>query len=219
MNESPLSLATQLEAVTAKLLVSFPEEVRLLFARKTEELVKADLVARARRVGDAVTDFSLPTTTGDSVQLKRQLEAGPLVLSFYRGTWCPYCSVEFEALARSSREASAANASVLAVSSQGEDRYPTEGRASNFYDAIDGGNALAREFGLVYDLGERMTQVYRRFGIDLTTLQGTDSFELAMPASYVVDQSGVIRYAFVNPDYTQRAEPGEILDVVRGLAA
>ena len=81
----------------------------------------------------------------------------------------------------------------------------------------DEGNRVARDFGLVFTLPAEMRSIYQDFGIDLPAANGDESFELPMPATYVIDRSGAIRLAFVNVDYTTRLDPEEIIDALKKL--
>jgi peroxiredoxin len=81
----------------------------------------------------------------------------------------------------------------------------------------DVGNGVAREFGLVFTLPEEMRSIYQDFGIDLPGANGDESFELPMPATYVIDKSGIVRLAFVDIDYTRRLDPEDIIDALKKL--
>jgi peroxiredoxin len=81
----------------------------------------------------------------------------------------------------------------------------------------DVGNRVAREFGLVFTLPEEMRSIYQDFGIDLPGANGDESFELPMPATYVIDKSGIVRLAFVDIDYTRRLDPEDIIDALKKL--
>jgi peroxiredoxin len=81
----------------------------------------------------------------------------------------------------------------------------------------DVGNKVAREFGLVFTLPEEMRSIYQDFGIDLPGANGDESFELPMPATYVIDKSGIVRLAFVDIDYTRRLDPEDIIDALKKL--
>jgi len=81
----------------------------------------------------------------------------------------------------------------------------------------DSGNVVARSYGLVFVLDPALHPIYKNFGIDLPARNGDDSYEIPIPATYIIDRKGVIRYAYVNTDYTRRAEPSEILAAVQSL--
>lgn len=92
-----------------------------------------------------------------------------------------------------------------------------KGKNLNFDLLSDPGNRVAKTYGLVYTFPEDLKQIYLQFGIDLEKYNGDDSWTLPMPGRFIIDRSGVIRYAEVNPDYTVRPEPEEVIDVLKGL--
>lgn len=89
--------------------------------------------------------------------------------------------------------------------------------ALEFEVLSDAGNKVARQFGLVFKLSDTMQEIYRNFGIDLPTVNGDQSFELPVPATYVVDKNGIITYAFIDADYTKRLDPEIIVEELQKL--
>lgn len=212
METSPQSLRDRIDSWSAENASDFPPEIRQLFAKKTEELLKSDILGTCLKDGQAAPDFELPDSDGVPVRLGDTVRKGPVILSFYRGTWCPYCTLEFGALLESVprfRERGAA--AVLAISPQVLNRHENPG-VSGFIDLSDPGNRVARQFGLVYPLGDEIRRVYENFGVRLAELNADESFEVPIPATYVVDQDFRIRYASANADVTERAEPELLLE-------
>ena len=169
-------------------------------------------------VGDTAPDFSLPDAMGRPVSLSEMLRSGPVVLTFYRGSWCPYCNTELRALQQALPDVEAARARMVAVSPQTPDSSMTivERQNLTFPVLSDAGNRIARHFGLVFRVDEDVRDKYRSAGIDLARSNGDDSWELPVPATYVIAPDRTITYAFVEADYTKRAAPA---DVVAALAA
>lgn len=185
----------------------------------TAAAVSADeAVKLALGVGDTAPDFELPDAAGGRIRLSDMLASGPVVLTFYRGSWCPYCNTELRALQAALPDVEAARARMIAVSPQTPDSSMTivERQKLTFPVLSDAGNRVAREFGLVFRVGDDVREKYRAYGIDLARSNGDDSWELPVPATYVVAPDGTITYAFVEADYTRRASPD---DVVAALAA
>ena len=147
------------------------------------------------------------------------LARGPLVLTFYRGVWRPYCNMDLQAIEDAADEIRALGASLVAISPQtAPNRRKSEREnALSFPILSDHGNALANEFGLRFRLPDDLIAVYKGFGNDLTVGNGEPSWTLPMPARYVIDRNGVIAYAEVNADYTRRPDPAELLPVLRRL--
>lgn len=161
----------------------------------------------------------MPNATGQIVSLAEVLTRGPVVLSFYRGGWCPYCNLELQALQRHLPEIREMGASLLAVSPQTPDNsLSTAEKHQLQFDVLsDQGDQVARTYGLVFTVPPELHSIYRQWGIDIPAWNGDESWELPLPATYVIDRGGIIRSAFVNLDYTQRMEPADILRELRAL--
>lgn len=177
------------------------------------KLVEAHIERNALGVGAQAPDFTLPDVHGEPVRLGGLLERGPVVLSFYRGAWCPYCNLQLRAYQRALPQIVARGATLVAVSPQLPDGSLTmaEQNALGFPVLSDQGNQVARQYGLVFQLDGAVRERYLGMNIDLERSNGDSSWELPMPGTYVIDRGGTIRLAFVHPDYTRRLEPAEIL--------
>ena len=213
------SLQNQLEEYAQEFSKKVPGEVRQTMNEGGREV--ADFVASLKTLGkeDQAASFALPDVNGDEVKLEELLQQGPVVLSFYRGGWCPYCNLELRALQAALPEIRELGASLVAISPQTPDQSlsTSEKNELEFSVLSDVGNQVAREFGLVFSLPESLRPIYAQFGIDIPAHNGDDSFDLPVPATYVIDRDGTIKYSFVNVDYQQRGEPSEIVAALRGL--
>ena len=149
------------------------------------------------------------------------LQKGPLVVTFYRGVWCPYCNMDLQAIEEAANGIRALGASLVAISPQTAPnrRKSKRENALSFPILSDHGNAVANAFGLRFRLPDDLIAVYKGFGNDLAIGNGEGSWTLPMPARYVIGTDGVIAYAEVNPDYTRRPDPSELLPVLRRLKA
>ncbi len=190
-------------------------------ALATADLVASGIAERALAVGATAPEFALPDVTGETLSLQTLLNQGPVVLSFYRGGWCPYCNLELRALQNALPEIQASGANLVAVSPETPDNSLTTAQKNDLSFAVlsDAGNRIAREFGLVFVLPESLRPIYEGFGIDLPAYNGDDRFELPVAATYVIDTDGRIAHAFINADYTQRLDPAEILAALERLQA
>ncbi|MFA4938847.1 peroxiredoxin-like family protein [Brevundimonas sp.] len=183
-----------------------------------KRLVALDVGASAPRIGDPFPDFSLPDPRGVHRSLGDLVSEGPLVLSFNRGGWCPYCSHELAAWGEEASVLKAAGGRLVVVSGElGERASALKGMTGD--DAVvlcdvDHGVALAS--GLAFHLSADLNALYLKAGLDLATIYGSGGTFLPIPATFVIDQDRVIRYAFVDPDFRYRASPH---DVVRFLGA
>lgn len=202
-----------------EMIPQMPEDVLKAFMEATERLVKSGIAERALNVGDALPDFTLPNTRGEAVSSRDLLKSGPLVINFYRGGWCPYCNLELNALQKALPQIQALGAQLVAITPELPDKSlsTTEKNSLTFEVLSDKGNAVSKTFGLVFTLAEKLRPLYSNLGIDIPEFNGDESFELAMPATYVVDTKGTITLAFVDADYTKRLEPAEVIEALNKI--
>lgn len=187
--------------------------------RSTAELIASGQAERALKVGDRAPTFELPDADGKPVSSRSLLEQGPLVLTFYRGVWCPYCNLDLQALEAASGELRELGANLLAISQQtaANSRRAQRDNKLSFPIVSDQGGETANAFGLRWVLPEYLRELYRSFKVELPEINGEPSWTLPMPARYVIAQDGVIAYAEVNPDYTRRPDPSELLPSLKQL--
>jgi peroxiredoxin len=181
--------------------------------RAAHELAATGMARSALGVGARAPRFTLPDATGELVALDDLLANGPVVLTFYRGAWCPYCNLALRALQRHHDAIAARGAHLVAVSPRipDESLSLTEKEQLAFPVLSDIGSEVAKRFGIAFDLSDELGTVYDGFGFDLQRVNDGHARTLPLPATYVIDGTGVIRWAFVDTDYTVRAEPGDIL--------
>ncbi len=132
---------------------------------------------------------------------------------FYRGAWCPYCHLALRAYQRALPNTQARGASLVAISPQTPDHSRTLAEKLELTFALlsDMDNQVARQFGLVFTIDEAVRGAYKQVGANLPAFNGTDSWDLPMAGTFLVDQSGTVRLAFVNPDFTRRLDPSVII--------
>ncbi len=198
-----------------------PPEAVEAFHRSTQELIDQGLADRALQVGDAAPQFTLLDSDGNQVSSKELLARGPLVLTFYRGNWCPYCNLELQALEEVVSNIRSRGASLVAVSQQSQKNSRISQRQNNlsFPIVTDKNGDLAELFGLRWSLQPYLTEVFKMFKVDLPVIHEDNKWTLPMPARYVIDRDGSIVYAEVNPDYTQRPEPSDLFPVLDKIAS
>jgi peroxiredoxin len=187
-----------------------------------EELRASHLAERAAKVEQQAPDFTLPDSGGNDVSLAALLASGPVVLSFYRGEWCPFCNLELAAFQRVLPRLEALGATLVAVSPEKPDfgQLLADKQKLTFPVLSDLGNAVARAYGLVFTLDAASKAMsLNMFHRDLAERNGDDSWELPIPATFVIDRSGVIRFAHVDPNYmVGRADPELVLAALERLA-
>jgi peroxiredoxin len=208
-----MTLQANLKAITEGVRQQAPAEVFAAIEAANAKLEISGIAGRALKAADRIPDFDLPDATGKVVRSADLLAAGPLVISFYRGSWCPYCSLELKTLQQNLSEFRARGATLVAISPQTPDESLTTKQKNELAFPVlsDAGSKVARKFGLVFTLDETLKPIFKAFGIDLLAHNGVDTWELPIPATYVVAKSGKIVSACVDVDYRNRAEPAEIL--------
>jgi peroxiredoxin len=215
------TLESQLEAARAASRSRASQPVLDAIATANRRLAQSGLLAHALRAGQRAPDFALPDATARTVTLESLLARGPVVASFYRGAWCPYCNLELQAWQRHLPELGARGAALVAISPQKPDASLTlvEKHALAFDVLSDAGNQVARRFGIVYAMDEPLRPIYERSGVDLPAHNGDSSFELPVPATYLIAQDGLIAGAWIELDYRYRAEPSAVLARLDELSA
>lgn len=195
-----------------------PRVVRALDA-EIDDLSRSGIGDRALKIGDTAPDFELSKPSGELVRLSGRLRSGPVIISFYRGGWCPYCNLELTALENARSQFEDLGAYMMAISPQRPEQTAEMAEKQGLtYDLLsDPGNTVAQTFGIVYHLHDEMQSIYDEFGLDLPVWNGDESFDLPVPATYVVDSESRIRMAFVDPDYTKRLDPSEIIRTLRSI--
>ncbi len=196
-----------------------PEEAKSLMAESQQELAKSGIEDNTLKVGDEVLDFELPNAVGNTVSLGELLKKGPVVISFYRGVWCPYCSLELQAYQDLLSEFEALGATLVAISPQTPDNSLSTSEKNQLkYEVLsDVGNKVANQFGLVFTLNPKLHELYDKWGLTIPKFNGDDSWKIPIPATYVINTDGKVSYAFTDIDYTKRAEPADVIDNLKGL--
>lgn len=196
-----------------------PADVQAVHERAVASLKALGIAAKALNVGAKTPAFKLPDHNGKLVSSAKLLAKGRLVLSFIRGRWCPFCVGQMEAMNYIAAQIEAAGASLVAISPQTEKQayFMHDQHKLAFPLLVDTRNQLARQFGLVYRVPDGQQALYRRTFVNLSFTNGDDSWELPIPATYVIDRDGPILFASANEDYTDRPEPLEILGTIERI--
>lgn len=197
-----------------------PPDVVAHMDQATMALVGSRATDRAVHVGTRAPHFTLPNTAGKDISLERLLNEGAVVLSFYRGVWCPFCNLELRALQQSAAEITRLGARLVAISGQTPDNSLSMAEKNGLtYEVLsDVGLTVARSYGLVFELPEYLQADYRELGHPLSQFNGTDQNTLPIPGTFVIDPAGIVRYAYVNPNYMYRADPAAVIAALRTLA-
>jgi peroxiredoxin len=190
-----------------------PAEARAVHARVVAELKASGIEQRALSAGATVSSFELKDHNDKVVRSADLLAKGRLVLCFFRGRWCPFCVGQLEAMNRVLPQIQEAGATLVGISPQTvqQSYFMVDQHRLRFPLLSDAGNQVARQFGLAYRVPDDQQAIYRRAFINLPFANGDDSWELPIPATYVLQRDSCVLWASVNADYTERPEPEEIL--------
>jgi peroxiredoxin len=172
------------------------------------------------KVGESAPDFTLPNAFGEQVTLSQQLAGGPVVLTFYRGAWCPYCNLELRALQGALPHFERLGARLIAITPQQPDKSLEQVRQDGYRFEIlsDLDSSVMRAYGLHFAVPDALSELYRaRFGLDLASYNGPGRYELPVPGTFVIDRHGIVRAAFADTDYKRRMEPADIIASLRAL--
>jgi peroxiredoxin len=213
------TFAEQRDEFNARLAQQAPAEIVEGFARIIADQAAVDYAARAAKVGDRAPDFMLRDQLGREVLLAGELELGPVVLIFYRGEWCPYCNIMLRTYGLRANEFRERGARLVAVSPQTPDNSLTMAEKHNLEFPVlsDEGGAVIGAYGLKYDIDAQSQKVLEAAGINVANYNGAGGWILPAPAVFVIGRDGIVRFASVNGDYTQRPEPEVVLGVLDSL--
>ncbi len=198
-----------------------PAETQAVHARTIAELKQKQLAANILPVGSKIPEFQLQDHNGKEVSSSELLSKGRLVLCFIRGRWCPFCVAQMEAMNLVLPEIEQAGATLVAISPQTVQQsfFMRDQHKLRFPLLSDAGNKVAREFGLTYRVPEEQQALYKRAFVNLPFVNGDASWELPIPATYIIDHDGTVLYASADEDYTERLEPADIVRFLTNRSA
>ncbi len=215
---SRATLQSDLDEKKAAFEQKASEEKKKLYAEGIKAVAVSGILESAKQVNDKAPDFELQNASGEAVKLSDYLKKGPVVLTWYRGGWCPYCNLTLARLQEELPNFRAEDANLLALTPELPDRSMTTAQKHQlkFEVLSDVGNVVGKKYGVVFRLMDEVAAAYQN-GFDLHSYNGDESNELPLAATYVIDRNGIIRYAFLDADYRNRAEPKDILEALKGL--
>ncbi|MGG1632144.1 peroxiredoxin-like family protein [Rossellomorea sp. NRS-1567] len=194
------------------------QEVQDKMGKAINELERSD-DGKGLRVGEKAPNFTLPDATGKGVALEDVLKNGPVILTFYRGGWCPYCNMELRAYQQLMEDIKSAGAELIAVSPQTPDASLStkEKNELDYFVLSDEGNKVADKYKLVYKLPPYLVDIYKEKGLDLEKANDSDSWTLPVSATYIIKQDGTIAYEYTKADYKDRVEPSEVVEKLKSI--
>ncbi len=195
-----------------------PKDIQEIMISATKKLEDENISKNAPNIGDKAKDFTLKNVLNKESSLDNLLKENDfVVISFYRGAWCPYCNLELKALQNINDELISLNTKLVAISPQTPDASLStkEKNELKFEVLSDVDSIVIKEYGLVFNLADELKPIYEKFGINIPKSNGNESFELPLPAVFVINKNKEIIFRFIDEDYTKRCEPKTILDTIR----
>lgn len=210
-------LSKQLEAREEEFKGSLPEEHQILL--QSVDYLRESGIARGLQAGESAPDFTLTDALGKEIRLSEELANGPVILTFYRGGWCPFCNLQLRAYQEFLPEFRELGASLIAVSPQSPDNTLSqqEKERLTFLVASDTEGRVAEQYRVLYEVTGSLKSLYEKFNLHLPEYNASSRWFLPVSATFVVDRSSIIRYAHIDPNFMRRLEPDTILQVLRDL--
>lgn len=192
-----------------------PDEIKQIFSRAIKELQETGKV-KGIKAGGRAPNFTLKDTLGNDIELYEKLKNGPVVLTFYRGVWCPYCNLQLRAYEDIFPQIQAEGAELLAISPQKQEKSISVAEKNNltFKLLTDVDGETSEKYNILFEVPTYLREVYEQMGINLSEYNMGEKWSLPLAATFIIDKNALIRYSFVNVDYTERMEPIDILSIL-----
>lgn len=196
----------------------FTNKKKQIYSDGIADVKNSGILGKALNIGDKAPNFTLNNALNKPVSLYNELKNGPIILTWYRGGWCPYCNITLLKLQENLPNFQKLGASLIALTPELPDKSlsTSEKNKLEFTVLSDIDNKVGKEFGVVYELYSAVASMYEK-GFGLSKYNGNNSNELPLAATYIIDQNGIIQYAFLDSDYRNRAEPSEIIKALQKL--
>jgi len=214
-----VSLQLELYKFQREFLAKFPPEKAKIMQEATQALVKNFQNQRTLSIDDQAPDFILQNVDGKPIRLSEKLQQGAVLLSFYFGSWSPYCNLELRAYQELLPKIKASGSSMIAISPQTPDACrKTALRNSLFFDLLSDKNCqVARDYGIVFEVSDPLKQLYMELGHALPDYNGTEDWLLPVPATFIIDRQQQIALAHIDVDYHKRYEPTDAIAILLSL--
>lgn len=211
---NPMSLKAQLDACRRAFEASTPPSIVAALEGSAADLAQTGLVRQAVKAGERAPLFRLRSDAGVFVALSEALGHGPVVVSFFRGGWCPFCRLEMQALGEAQSEIERLGATLIGLSP-----LPGAGSCPSFLILTDPGCRVAARYRIAFTVARQFRLAYLALGYPERLKKGRDHWVLPLPATYIVDRDGIVVLSYVDGDYTSRLEPTEIAVALSHLRA
>ncbi len=207
-----MKLNEKLQLIQKEMAQNIPVDILNAFGQSLQELIEQNLEDRALKVGDIAPDFTLPDAEGLPVSLYDTLQHNAVIISFFRGNWCPFCMAELTHYQEAINNNLVDSATVIAISPQGI-HFNHDLKVQNnleFRILSDKGNEIADKYGLVFTLQENIREIYKNMGADLELFNSDNTYKLPIPATYLIDKNKKIVFSSVSTNYMERADVCDI---------
>lgn len=214
-----MDLQKKLATLKEKIESQVPPEALEIMHQATADLKDSGIAEKILKVGNKAPEFTLKNQKGEEVSSAELLKKGDIILTFYRGIWCPYCNADLAYLKKIKDQVTEKGATMLALSPQTQKHNEKIVEQQNLnYDVLhDEGNNVAAQFGLRWTMQEPLKSLYHSFKLDLATYNGDNSWTLPVPARFIIGQDGIIKYAEFSIDYTQRPNPDVLVNTLNRI--
>ena len=215
------SFPDDLAAINAKLPSMVPQDTLNTIMSQIKAICDTNISSRVPQINSFLPDFSLPAINQDNslISIDQLLKSNEYVLiTFYRGHWCPYCNLLLRHLQKNASELASLKCAVVAISPQYEDSMKESSNQmdlSSIYVCVDKGMAYAKQVGAVFDFTPALKSAYQDLKIDLQSHNGC--WSLPISAAWLVDSQRQIQWAYTDADWTKRPDPKEVINVLKGL--
>ncbi|WP_202945884.1 peroxiredoxin-like family protein [Aquimarina agarivorans] len=211
-----ISLKSQLDDKKASFDLKADEKIKIIYKAGIQAVKDSKITSSAKQVGDKAPNFTLKNASGKPITLYDYLKKGKVVLTWYRGGWCPYCNMTLRQLQQELPNFKANGANLIALTPEIPDNSMSTLEKNNlkFEVLSDIGNKIADDYGVTFQLTDEVAEIYNE-SFDLNSYNGDTSNELPLAATYVINENGEIIYAFLDADYRNRAEPSEITEFLK----
>lgn len=219
--ETPVARPTlqqQIDEFHNEWLRTAPSNIVASFEAGLQKMREAGITNNSVNVGDTAPDFSLPDTDGNTVRLSELLKKGPVILTWHRGGWCPYCNIHLRVLEERLTDIVQLGGRLVAIVPEvpSHAQETKESKKLSFVVLSDTGNKVAGQYGIVYRVpDEILIPMQKMKGMDFKARFGDDSYTLPLAATYIIDTKGIVRFAFLDPDYRKRAEPADLIEALK----
>ncbi|MDX8362676.1 MULTISPECIES: peroxiredoxin-like family protein [Bacillaceae] len=212
------TLQASLDTITQQSKTTMPMNAFTVLENSIASLQQTG-IANGLTVGDKARDFTLTNANGNQVNLYEELTKGPIILTFYRGSWCPYCNRQLRAYEEILPDIKKIGGSLIAISPQTPDNSLTIKEKNDLsYEVVSDLKGLtAAKYNVLFDVPPEVKEVYDQFGLDISEYNGGGNWLIPVPSTFMIDETSRIRFSYVNPNYMQRLEPEDLLTALRNL--